>query len=89
MITYFNLILPASHFNDMADLVLKLSLFLSLKNTWTMPIFHKLFLLSQELDTPSDNPSYLESYTCENFAKRIPSSLMQQTSALPLHCAIS
>ena len=37
----FNWIQPASHFKHKTPLVLKLNMFLSLKDIWTMPTFHK------------------------------------------------
>ena len=77
-----NLILPASCFNCKTPLGLTSSLFLSLKSIWTMQIFQKKmfllnhmtmnFFLSQELDTPSDNPSYLESHICKHLCQSDP-----------------
>ena len=37
------------------------------------PHDYELFLLSQEIDTPSDNLSHLESHTCENSCQDDPS----------------
>ena len=57
-------------FNYKTPLVLNSSLFLSLKNNRTMPVLlephdYGLIILSQEIDTPSDNLSHQVGHRCE------------------------
>ena len=71
-------ILPAFHLNYKTPQVLKvlkLDLFLILKNLWKATSFHQqnfsvqhdydLSLLNQEIDTPSDNLNHQDTHVCE------------------------
>ena len=42
---------------------------LSQTDVFLEPHDYELFLLSQEIDTPSDSPSYLEHHTCEKLCQ--------------------
>ena len=99
MTTCLNCILPPLHFNYKTALVLKSSLFLSLKNIWTMPIFHKqtFFLNHMTMNSSSSVKRLIHHLTIsatrkvlfvKSYAKMTPSSLMPQTLAIcttPFH----
>ena len=93
----FNRILPAIlliHKTSQVFKMLKLNLFMSVKNLWRMISRHnKMFsiktmtmicLLNQEIDTPSDNCNHLDTHVYENQDDiLIHASNLSHTFALP------
>ena len=88
-------ILPTIHLNHKTPQVLKvlkLNLFMSLKKLWgpspkdVLSSYHDydLFLLNQEIDTPSDNLNHHDTHVCENQDDiLVHATNLSQTFALP------